>query len=216
MQLGRKSVASPHRRRAFTLLELLLVMALLALIASLTMPQIAWLLGDQRLVRGGNLLREEMMRARIEAMRGGRIMVVEAQVDTSNIRVRPYFSLADSVNAIDQTGSQAALLSGAEQAQIAPVTVDQDQQEESERTIELPEDVSVANVAVVSSVRALEIEQATLENQAEGYGQPILFYPDGTTSTAAIVLTHEVHGRLSVKLRGITGDVSLGELGANP
>lgn len=198
------------------MLELLLVMSLLAIMASITLPQIAWLLGDQRIVRGGNLLREELMRARLDAMRSGRIYVLEAEVESSNIRVRPYFSLTDSVNAIDQTGSQSALLNGAEQAQVATAVVDPTQVEESERVIELPESVSVANVAVVSSIRASEIEQATLENQSEGYGQPILFYPDGTTSTAAVVLTHPVHGRLTVKLRGITGDVTLTDLVANP
>ena len=216
MLAPRNIIAPTNDRRAFTLLELLLVMSLLAIMASITLPQIAWLLGDQRLVRGGNLLREELMRARLEAMRSGRVYVIEAQVDTSVIKVRPYFSLTDSVNAIDQTGSQSALLNGAEQAQIAPVATDPMQQEETERTIELPTEVFVANVAVVSSARASEIEQATLDNRAEGFGQPILFYPDGTTSTAAVVLTHPVHGRMTVKLRGITGDVTLSDLVANP
>lgn len=219
MQFGRYTIAATKKkkqRQAFTLLELLLVMSLLAIMASFTLPQIAWLLGDTRIVRGGNLLREEMMRARLEAMRNGRVYVIEAQVETTNIRVRPYFSLTDSVNAIDQTGSQMALLSGAEQTQVAPAGNDTTSQEQSERTIELPEEVLVANVAVVSSIRASEIEQATLANQSEGYGQPILFYPDGTTSTAAVVLTHPVHGRLTVKLRGITGDVTVSGLTANP
>ena len=211
MNTGLDTIESNTRRSGFTLLELLLVMSLLAVVSSIAIPQVAWLLADQKIVRAGNLLREEMMRTRLEAMRSGRIYVIEAELESANIRVKPYFSLTDSVNAIDQTGTQSALLNGADQGQITAVNVD----EEAERTIELPEEVFVKAVAVVSSARSMEIEQATMNNQSQGFGQPILFYPDGTTSTAAVVLSHPTHGSLTVKMRGITGDVTVGELGAN-
>lgn len=199
-------------RGGFTLLELLLVVAVLAVLTSIAIPQVSWLLGDRRIVRGAKLVREEFILARVDAMRGGRILMVDAMPETNTLRVRPYNSLADSVNAVDQTGSQAALLSGAEQGQF--VQVDSSAEDDT-RQIELPEDVMVKSIAVVSAARAMQIEQATLNSQSEGYSQPILFYPDGTTSTAAITLMHATHGQITVRLRGITGDVTVGEVEGN-
>ncbi|MCO8121981.1 prepilin-type N-terminal cleavage/methylation domain-containing protein [Stieleria sp. TO1_6] len=199
-------------KRGFTLLELLLVMAILSVMGSIAIPQVAWLLGDRRIVRGAKLIREELMLARIDAMREGRTLMMDAMLESNAVRVRPYFSLSDSVNALDQTGSQSSLLSGAEQGQFVAVVADESQT----RTIELPEDVTVKSVAVVSAARAMEIQQASLaSSQADGYSQPILFYPDGTTSTAAMILTHPTHGQITIKLRGITGDVTVSEVGAN-
>ena len=196
------------RRSAFTLLELLLTLSVLAAIAAVAIPQVGLVLGDRRLVRAGDQLRVEMTRLRVDAMRQGRVMLVEGMVEGNTIRIKPFYSAADSTEALDQTGSQASLLTGATQGTVAPVASD----ETSEKTIELPEKVTVAGVGVVSAARAAEIEQLTLADQGEGWSRPILFYPDGSTSTAAITLKHETLGRVIVKIRGITGDVTVSEV----
>ncbi|WP_235908591.1 pilus assembly FimT family protein [Roseiconus nitratireducens] len=205
-------MASPRVERGFTLLELLLVLVIMTVLASIAIPQVAWLLGDRRIVRGASQIREEFMLARVDAMRQGRILMIDAMLESDTIRVRPYFSMTDAVNAVDQTGSQSALLSGAEQAQITPVI----QNEEQIREVKLPEEIVVRSVSVVSAARAAEIQQAMLSDQVSGYSQPILFYPDGTTSTASVVLSHPVHGQITVKMRGITGDVTVSDVGPNP
>ncbi len=181
---------------------------MLAAIAAVAIPQIGLLLGDRRLVRAGDQLRVEMTRLRVDAMRQGRVMMIEGMVEGNTLRVKPFFSAVDSTEALDQTGSQSALLTGATQGIAVPVVSD----ESSEKSIELPEDVIVASVGVVSAARGAEIEQLTLADQGEGWSRPIMFYPDGSTSTAAITLTHETVGRVIVKIRGITGDVTVSEV----
>ncbi len=170
----------------FTLLELLLAIAILSALASVVIPQIGWVLGDRRLVGAADQLRVEMTRLHVDAMRESRVMMMEGMVEGGNLRIRPFYSMTDSMEALDQTGSQSALLSGAQQANVAVITVD----ETAEQTIELPENIIVESVGVVSSARSAEIEQVNLSNQVEGWSQPILFYPDGTTSTAIVVLKH--------------------------
>lgn len=196
------------RRSAFTLLELLLTLAVISAIAAVTIPQVGWLLGDRRLVRSADQLRVEMTRLRLKAMRGGQVMILEGMLDGGNLRARPYFSPADATESGTGSGGPSALLSGAKQAAVAPVIQDESQVE----TIELPDDVTVEAVAVVSAARAAEIEQNTMAEQTQGWSRPVLFYTDGTTSTAAVTLRHESMGSIVVKLRGITGDAMVGEI----
>lgn len=197
-------------RFAFTLLELLLTLAVLAAITAVAIPQVGLLLGDRRVVRAGEQLRIEMTRLRVDAMRQGRVMVLEGMVEGNFLRSKPYFSAADSTEALDQTGSQSALLTGATQG--IAVAAPMETGEATEDLIELPEDVSIASVGVVSAARGAEIEQLMLADQGEGWSRPILFYPDGSTSSAAITLTHTTVGRVIVKIRGITGDVTVSEV----
>lgn len=196
------------RRSAFTLLELLLTLAMLAAIAAVAIPQAGLLLGDRRVVRAGDQVRGEMTRLRVDAMRAGRVMMLEGMLEGNTLRIKPFYSVADSTEALDQTGSQQALLTGATQGVVTPLQID----EEAEQLIELPDGIRVQSVAVVSAARALEIEQLSQANQSEGWSRPVLFYPDGSTSTAAITLLDETHGKVIVKIRGITGDVTTTEV----
>ena len=166
------------------------------------------LLADRKLVRGGDQLRVEMTRLRVDAMRQGRVMMIEAMIEGNKIRMRPYFSASDSTEAIDQTGSQSGMLTGAAQSTATAIVVD----ESATKEIELGEGLLIKSVQVASAARGAEINQATMADQGEGWGQPILFYPDGTTSTAAVTIADETFGKVVVKLRGITGDVTVTEV----
>jgi Tfp pilus assembly protein FimT len=188
-------------------LELLLVLAILAAVASVSIPHVGLLLGDRRLARAADQIRIEMTRLRVDAMRQGRVLMLEATSGGNTIRIKPFQSIADATEAMDQTGSQSSLLSGASQGTLVTLATEQ-----QERLIELPPEISVESVAVVGTARASAIEQATLSSQMDGWSRPILFYPDGTTSTAAIVIKHPSLGRRVVQLRGIIGEATVGEV----
>lgn len=197
-----------ERRSAFTLLELLLTLAVLAALTSVAIPQIGLLAGDRRLVRGGDLLRVEMTRLRVDAMRQGRVLMLEGLIEGNQFRSRPFNSATDATEAFDQTGSQSGLLNGATQGVVTVV----EQVPESEDLIELPQDIAVESVGVVSAARSMEIEQLTESDRAEGWSRPVLFYPDGSTSTSVITLSNPDLGRVVIRLRGITGDVTVSEV----
>ena len=192
---------------AFTLLELLLTLAVLSAVAAVALPNLDLMLRDRRLVRAGEQVRVEMNRLRVEAMRRGRVMMMEGTLSGNTIRVKPFQSVADATEAIDQTGSQSALLSGATQGTMTTLATDQ-----TERTIELPTQVTIMSIHVVSAARRMEIERLSQSDQIDGWSRPILFYPDGSTSTAAVDLKHDSIGNVRVKLRGITGDATVGQV----
>ena len=83
------------------------------------------------------------------------------------------------------------MLTGATQGIVTAMTSDP----AVEETVDLPEDVVVTAVGVVSAARAMEIEQLTIANQSEGWSRPILFYPDGSTSTAMVTLSNPTLGK---------------------
>ena len=166
------------------------------------------LLGDRQIVRAGNQMQIEMTRMRVDAMRQGRVMMIEAKIDSNQVRTRPYFSQSDATEAADSSGSQTSLLTGADQATSVAVVADPEAQNE----FELDGNVRVQSVSVVSAARSVAIEQATQGDRGDGWSSPMLFYPDGTTSTAAMVIADETYGRVVVKLRGITGDVTVSEV----
>ena len=193
--------------RAFTLLELLLALAVIAAVASVAIPHLGLLLGDRRLARAGQQVQIEMNRLRVDAMRQGRVLMFAADTGGNTLRIRPFYSVADATEALDQTGSQSALLTGASQGNTIAQPIEQ-----TERLVELPSGVVVESVRVVSAARGSEIEQLTSSDQADGWSRPILFYPDGSTSTAVVMLRHTTYGSIAVKLRGITGEANVGEV----
>ena len=111
---------------------------------------------------------------------------------------------------MDQTGSQVGLLTGAEQGVTTANVLSEDDQEG--KTVDLQEGITIVGFNTVSAARSLEVDQQAAAELSDGWSQPILFYPDGTTSTAVVTLQHENSLKVMIKLRGITGDATLTEV----
>ena len=78
---------------------------------------------------------------------------------------------------------------------------------ETDRNRKLPKGVVFVGGTVKSDTRSVEIQQetqGTLMMQTAGM-EPILFYPDGTTSDAEVSLSNEQQMYVRVTLRGLTG-----------
>ncbi|MEM8910243.1 MAG: prepilin-type N-terminal cleavage/methylation domain-containing protein [Planctomycetota bacterium] len=224
-RISKRTISRARDDQGFTLLELLLAMAVFAAVAAVAIPATKTLLGDQRLTRGLDQLRAEMTTLRNESVRRGRIVMVRCAEGSSEVTVEVMATTSDFADLGSTAGSQAALLSGAEQATVvmeAGATTEP-------RNIELPQDITVVSVATSAVNGSQAIEAATLATpvgamaaagpssdmvSADGFA-PIYFYPNGTSSNAVITLTHPEAGRGSVWLRGLTGSVDVGEVRAN-
>lgn len=192
-----KSIRARHggRRRAFTLLELLLVLAVIVAVGALAYPALRGPFETQRLRKSAELIRTEWARARLRAMRTGRVHVFRYTPSATQYMVETWVTAADdqeSVNNFQPTGA-----GGANGVQPTLPT---------SRSSELPEGVRFFGGETAIDARAsLFSESAGMGIAGSGNPIPVLFYPDGTTSSAALILINTRQHCVQVTLRGLTG-----------
>ena len=166
-------------RRGFTLIEVLLVLALMAVIAAMAWPALRSPFAGRRLHAAADQVRSEWFQARVEAMRSGHVYAFRYQVGGDRFR----------------TSSEDA----------PPPSDDKT----------LPDGVKfLADEARNDDLSALppDIEPESLDDLADGWSDPVFFYPDGTTSDVRLVLAGNQSRAVCIMLRGITGTASVTDL----
>lgn len=214
-----------HRARgAFTLLELLLVLALVAMMLAVAWPSLNRSLDTQRIKRGADLVRTHLLRARTKAMTSGEIFSFRFQINAGHFRVEQQSNLSgalesagmavsantgatggSSAGASAPTASSAGAKTGAG-APIATPPIDQ----------ELPEGVRFQSGEIIADPRAGSVtinDRGSSSILDAAWSQPILFFPDGTATNAKIIVLGEGGRSITVELRSLTGGVKVGEIG---
>lgn len=208
-------------RSAFTLLELLLALAIIVALGAVTIPGLMGALANRQLIRGGNGFRTAMIQARLEAMRTGRTQVLRVQLQGGGFQVQPLYSASDVTEAADNFGrGQAVMFGGVAVATtpgVAPPATDSpgansDQLAGLMDQEQLPEEVLFADIRVQATARSITTQQTTMATSGDGWSQPIYFYADGTTSHAMVTLQRADVGRVVVRIRGLTGETDISEV----
>ena len=186
-------------RRGFTLLELMLVLALMVVIAAIVWPSIKGPFESQRLRKAAEQLRAELGKTRVRAMRTGAIQTFRFQVGMGNFSSETWTASIEDVNASNATSFEP--LPGS----VAAPTMREDV---------LPEGVVFHAAEVTLDARAAKLQGGGGEGgAAEGqWSDPIFCYPDGTTSNTHIVLSNSRGQAIIVTLRGLTGLTMSGDL----
>ena len=175
-----------------TLLELVLVLAVLVVVAALAVPALDRPLAAQRMKSAADLVRSTLTKSRVEAMRSGEVQLFRFLPETGEYQVERFAGLEGIVEQSDPTAAAvgASGLSGM-----------------------LPEDIVflTADRAEAARDQAVEMSQVSAAGEG-GWSQPIMFYADGTTSTARVLLRGEYGMSVDLFLRGLTGGVQVGEV----
>lgn len=177
------SLARPRRQQAaFTLLELLLVMGLLVILAALSWPALRGPLGSSRLREAAKIVRVELAKTRLQAMQNDAIL--QWQFSPGEGRFRVGVVREAPVEEEDVLSSN-------------------EPEDETQRWSEfqLPEGIVFGEPEVTASPGASDWDQLSDEN----WSSPIVFYPNGTTSNAELVLRNEREDSVVISLRGLTG-----------
>jgi len=192
-------------RKAITLIEVLLVLALLVTLAAITWPAMDRPIADQRLRKAAAKVRVAWAKARVEAMSTGETFVFRCSLESDEYTIESQPG-PESVGLIstsadgqfDETASTSTTLT-------EPL---------STKTRRLPEDIRFVDGEVAFDTRATILGEATDDFSSDSAGQcvdPIMFFPDGTTSTAKLILENEFQRRIELSLRGLTGVITGGK-----
>ncbi len=195
-------------RAGFTLLELMLVLALLVLLGALATPRISEVFERQKLNGSATELRLLFDEARLEAMRTGQAQVFQCVVGASGYSIKPLVLQSDISNA----GAGATVMTGAgtlveTQGNGLMTAADPQEMTESE---ELEEGISFASCLVAGDYRAYATAQeaqasGSTEVNTQSINSQVIFYPDGSTSTAEVQIKNERGDIRAVRIRGLTG-----------
>jgi prepilin-type N-terminal cleavage/methylation domain-containing protein len=191
-------------RDAFTLLEVVLVLALIVVLAALTMPALDGPLATRRLQSAADQVCAAWIRARLWAMDSGQVHVFTCDLEQGTYRVAPYDGLNGQATNVVGDGVDVDL------PRDVHAVVPRSPLSEGH----LPENVIFASgqTADAPPMAAGGPSGGALGAAGLAAGAPIVFYPDGTSSTAEVWLLNDRGQAVPVRLRGLTGTAIVGEV----
>jgi type II secretory pathway pseudopilin PulG len=198
-----------RRLVAMTLLEIILVLAIIIAIGAVVGPRLQKSFARQRVKHSGELVRASFNLARVDAMKSGKIHVFRCELDSSKYSVSAWDSSDDgsrrnAVVADDPTTSAAA---------VAPIETTSG--DSSTETRSLPAGVRFIVSESLASKRMAATEKEIFGEAIDAGSSeavPILFYPDGSSSHSQVIIADEKNNSVVVSLRGITGLSTVGDV----
>jgi hypothetical protein len=190
------------------MMEMILVVAMLVALVALALPAMRGPMEDQRLLKTADLIRAQWTRARATAMKTGRIQVFRYQVATDLYAVEPWYAEGDYLEASADPVATAAptgqlMANPAENVPNLPLGISGSR---------LPTGMMFYAGETEMDARSASLEtQATMPTAGGDSTSTVVFYPDGSTSDARVILTNE-RFFVEVRIRGLTGMVRVSNL----
>ena len=187
-------------RRGYTLLEMLIVVAMVVVVVGLSWPALRRPAEKSKLRDAARQLRVALTRTRIEAIESGTAQEFCYQPGTGSFAISARSTSQDDGGfapvAFDRSGGEESLAGN-------PASVEPARQE-------LPGDVRFGDPSEPDAVPVESDPAASPDRQ--GWSAPIVFYPNGRTFNARIRLYGRYRYYVDVTLRGLTGASKVGQL----
>ena len=217
------------KSKGLTLIEVMLVMAILVIIASLSLRFTSGVVAHYRLRQSSEDIRAEWTRLRTKAMEDGHVYSFRLSYGDGVYRVdrvldahfTAKFDEPNRANYSDDpiwdktidpdelTRDDYFLPDADREPGESPMSL-------SQKT-ELPASCFFADCYVKPDARGRYYEGTDndfFSRNSGNWSKPILFYPDGTTSTATILIKNDQARCIELHLRGLTGAVAAGAIGS--
>lgn len=201
------------RRNAFTLFEVILVLIILVVLGAIAFPTLDSMIYGRRLLQSTERLQNELHEARVEAMRTGQVQVFRAMINGNSYSIGPWLSGNEDSDA--SAGATVMNAGGLVKTdRVAGGTVGLSSGQLGGDAKQLAGDVQFLGIETLVDARnALELQKTGEVPPIGGVGtavsggisSPLLIYPDGSSTTAQIVLADSRGRRMALQLRGVTG-----------
>ena len=170
-------------RKGVTLLEILLVVAVIAVLAAVAVPLWNVMLQSEKVSRGADILRAELGATRVLSIREGEEYVFCYVPESGQFWSEPLSASTSLVSPL--MGEEPS-----DKLSLPPANY-------------LPEGVFFSiDSQVGETIRSQNTEE---ESGSSTQARRIIFYPDGSSQSAGIVIRNEYGDGIQVSLRGITG-----------
>jgi len=192
---------SQNRRLGFTLMELMLVLGVIVALGAMAAPSLSRTWERQRLKAAAEQLRSVCSRAHVAAMRTGQIQVLRFELGGSQYMVTPWSAGDESINGSAKT---SLAYGDFQQAPVAEPLKEQ----------HLPDDITFLDATAEFDTRSQLILEQEMSMPTAGpqWSQPILFYPDGSSSQAEMTVVDKRQTAIPVTLKRLTGMSTIGEM----
>jgi Tfp pilus assembly protein FimT len=199
-----------------TLVEILVVLALLVVIGGLVVPVFAGSIASVRLRRAGDQVLTGWSRARAEAIESGQPYQFRFTPNTGTFVIEPWTGLLGTegnaatgtatAGSTHTTTTTTAATSSSSSATGTSTAASSAATASTVTNTALPEEIVFqSGELAVEDFQSGERSVASLQDAQAEQSTPILFFPDGTASQASILLTNGKQQFVRVTLRGLTG-----------
>jgi prepilin-type N-terminal cleavage/methylation domain-containing protein len=192
-------------RRGVSLMELLLVLVLLVIAGSIAVPAITGAFGGVKLKRAGDKVVARWAEARAQAIETGVPYQFRFTPNTGTYRIEPLTDVLQS-GASGAGGSATSVPAPATSAQVETDATRRSLDKTTTIESQLPETILfVGGQAAGYDATTDERRVSDLQSIGSSWSSPIIFFPDGSASTATVVLQNDIPQYLRLTIRGLTG-----------
>jgi len=197
-------------RRAFTLLEVMLVMAILVAVAAVAWPQIHRAYDTVRLRKAADHVQEALSRARVQAMSSGLPQVFRFEPNSPRYTITPVQDETESLDA-----SAADTSASAASATLTASSAGNQADSTNPCEHQLPDGFMFSSAQRSSDTRSSVAEGQLNDATVSSDAPPVFFYADGSSQDAVITISNDNGRSISITLRGYTGITRIGEIFAS-
>ena len=204
-------------------MELLIVLAVIVMVTAVGTPSVVQLLDRSRFRDGVLSLQAELVRTRSRAMKEGTALVFRYRKNTGEYQIFP-----NSINGLASSGSASLAIQALPESVLfmGGTTIDGETFQNAPQEGAAPREGDAIGSLSSPPARGSDSFSAvdnslSPSDETAGWSRPILFFPNGRTSTAVIFLqSRPEHGKQTyyseISFRGMTGSARVSSISVYP